>query len=63
MWNLGHPPYRRKARGDQSMAEKRGQTGIGQVQPRETRVTRSRLDYVRCGSSNQYLLLSSKAIG
>jgi hypothetical protein len=28
------------------MAEKRGQTGIGQVEPRETRVTRSRLDYL-----------------
>jgi len=36
--------YRRKAWGDHSMAEKRGQVEIGETEPRKTRMTWSKLD-------------------
>ena len=46
--NLGHPAYPRpKGTGDQSMPEKRRQARSASRTLRETRVTRSRFDYLK----------------
>jgi hypothetical protein len=62
--SLGHPAYARpKGTEDQSMPEKRGTVEVSETWSRKTRVAGPKLNCVRCGSSDQYLLPSRKAIG